>query len=428
MKRMKTHLSAIMGRMLFIGFSVQIVFGLFWMLCNFGARQDFAMRSDGLLYPVLLKLAPHYCVVYFFQAAAALGAGYFFLKTIRPSLFWNIWGSLAIFTVPMGMQCHLALLPDSLISSLMLMQCALFWKAVSSKGKRTILFAEMAGCWLGLALLEEMYLYFGGILPLLLLLVTVCGRERFRIVSMILLFSAFVGILFGTYDLAKATGAYEKEPKRISEMMFDRFVWSTILREWENWPTQLADIVDGPSIISSSYYADASDIDLKPALSSVLSQEEMDKLFVDLAKMAWNSYPKRIIHECGWDLAGYVFSPAIAGLMLEGRGCASYCLRNYDIMGRTTPKLTQYYVDYACRWFSAAFLLAVLMEIITVFDMGKAEPCRKIRYFGAYMTACLCPVLWYVAQGAGMMDYKRTVFITGLWIVWQVQKAQGVYK
>ena len=46
MKRVKTHLSAIMGRMLFIGFSVQIGFGLFWMLCNFGARQDFAMRSD----------------------------------------------------------------------------------------------------------------------------------------------------------------------------------------------------------------------------------------------------------------------------------------------------------------------------------------------------------------------------------------------
>lgn len=433
MKKVKKHLSAIVGRMLFIGFCVQIAFGLFWMLCNFGARQNFALRSDGLLYPVMLRIAPHYCVVYLLQMAAALWAGYTFLKAVRPSLFWNIWGSLVIFTVPMGMQCHLALLPDSLISSLMLMECALFWRAVNFQGKqekenRTILFAKMAVCWLCLAFLDEVYLCFGGILPLLLLLVTVCGRERFRIVPLILLFGAFAGIVSGTYNLAKMTGGYEKESKRVSEMMFDRFVWSTLLKDWGEWPDRLKDCVDGSVILNASFYADGYYTELKPVLSEVLSPEEMDELFTDLAKTAWSIYPKRIIHECGWDMAGYVLTPTITGLMLDGNGCMSYCIRNYDIMSRETPKLTKYYMDYACRWFSAAFLLAVFMEICVVFEMRKAEAGRKLGCFAAYAVTCLCPVLWYVAQGAGIMDYKRTVFITGLWLVWQVQKTQGVYQ
>lgn len=442
MRRVARHLSAIAGRVLFIGFSVQIAFGLVWMLCNFGVRQNFAPSGTGILYPVLLWLTPHYCILYLLQAVVALWTGYFFLKTIHPNFFWNIWGSFAIFTVPMGMQCHLALLPDSLISSLVLMECALFWRAAVGQKReqgaenkpmpmmenRTILFAGMAMCWLLLALLDEMYFYFGGILPLVLLLVTVCGRERFRIVPLILLFGAFAGLIFGLYDLAKTTGRYEKKQKRVAEMLFDRFVWSTILKDWGEWPQPLEDLVQGQILMNTSYYADGLARDLEPALSPVLSQEEMDALFTELAQEAWKLYPKRILRECGWDLAGYVFSPTIAGLMLHGRGCVSYCLRNYDIMGRKAPKLTRYYVDYACWWFSVAFFLAVLLEVFTVLAAKKLPSGRKLGCLAAFAAACGCPVLWYVMQGAGIMDYKRTVFITGLWIVWQVQKVQGEWQ
>ncbi|MCM1185875.1 MAG: hypothetical protein NC251_05150 [Lachnoclostridium sp.] len=429
MKRMKKHLSvigtAIIGRMLFIGFSVQIALGLCWMLCNFGARQNFAlqsMRSDGFLYPVLLGIAPHYCVVYLLQAAVALWAGYVFLKSIRPSLFWNIWGSLVIFTVPMGMQCHLALLPDSLISSLMLMECGLFWKAAKKHG--TVLFAEMAACWLCLAFLDETYLFLGGILPFLLLLVTVCGRERFRLIPLILLFCAFAGIICGAYDLARMTGGYKGEPKRVSEMLCKRFVWSTVLKEWGDWPPELTACVEGSVIMNASFYSDGFEMELKPALSAVLSQEEMDALFVDLAKKAWSAYPKRITLECGWDLAGYVFSPTVTGLMLEGRGYMSYCLRNYDIMSREAPKLTKYYMNYGCYWFGIAFLLAAFVEIVSGFYADRAASKRKWGCLAAYAVTCGCVALWYTAQGAGMMDYKRTVFITGLWLIWQIQKTQ----
>lgn len=439
MRRVAKHLSAIAGRVLFIGFSVQIAFGLVWMLCNFGVRQNFVLSGAGILYPVLLWLAHHYCILYVLQVIVALWTGYFFLKTIHPSFFWNIWGSFAILTVPMGMQCHLALLPNSLINSLMLMECALFWRATIGPKKeqgaenkpmrmaenRTVLFAGMALCWLLMALLDELYFYFGGILPLVLLLVTVCGRERFRIVPLILLFSAFAGIIFGLYDLAKTTGSYEKEQKRVAEMLFDRFVWSTTLRDWGACPQALKDFVPEEIIVGASYYADGLVSDLEPILSQILSQEEMDALFTELAQEAWRLYPKRIIHECGWDLAGYVFSPTITGLMLQGRGCISYCLRNYDIMSRETPKLTRYYVDYACWWFSVAFCLAVFLEVFTIISAGRLPSGRKLGCLVAFAVACGCPVLWYVMQGAGIMDYKRTIFITGLWIAWQIQKAQG---
>lgn len=430
MRRVGKHLSAIAGRVLFIGFSVQIVLGMLWMLCNFGTRQNFALSGRGILYPALLWLTPHHCIIYILQVTIALWAGYFLLKSIYPSSFWNIWGSFAILTVPMGMQCHLALLPDSLISSFVLAQCAFFWQAVKSKSAKmqngSLLFAGMGVCWLFLALLDERYFYFGGILPLVLLLALVCGKERFRIIPHILLFCTFAGIIFGVYDLAQITGKFEKEQKRAAEMLFDRFAWSTVLRDWGEWPQSLEDVVDSGVIVGASYYSDGLSRELEPVLEQVMSQEEMDALFIEWATEAWKRYPKRIVHECGWDLAGYIFSPTIAGLMLHGRGCISYCLRNYDIMSRETPRLTQYYVDYGCWWFGTAFFLAIFLEILNVLISKRMPQGWKLGCFSAFIIACGCPVIWYVMQGAGIMDYKRTIFITGLWIAWQVQVCREV--
>ena len=71
MQRAVRHISAILGRVIFIGFSIQIVFGMTWMCLNFSKLPQFGEslfyveisknficdEYTGILYPVFLLLA-----------------------------------------------------------------------------------------------------------------------------------------------------------------------------------------------------------------------------------------------------------------------------------------------------------------------------------------------------------------------------------
>jgi len=226
------HIPAIIGRIMLIGFSVQIVLGLIWMCGAFVNVQQFgesafyieASKSllcdeyTGALYPVLLMLTrgmeellpiPHTYMVFCLQLVVAILAGYRFLgeiggfteklkkneKKSRRSVLvdvetgeknrtpekytavkelcgnkkiYNIWGSLALLTFPMTMQCHMAILPNSLASSCFLLEMSYLVKAMRSKeGFQAADVAKACTGWLLAALLLPEYFYLGAV-PLVL--------------------------------------------------------------------------------------------------------------------------------------------------------------------------------------------------------------------------------------------------------------------
>ena len=83
MRKLSGHCAAVCGRVIFIGFSNQIVLGIIWM-CNAFARLDSA--GEGIV-----------CVC---QTAVLGGAVYFFAGPLRGSVF----GALSVLTFPMVMQ------------------------------------------------------------------------------------------------------------------------------------------------------------------------------------------------------------------------------------------------------------------------------------------------------------------------------------
>ena len=106
MQRAVRHISAILGRVIFIGFSIQIVFGMTWMCLNFSKLPQFGEslfyveisknficdEYTGILYPVFLLLArgieglagrPYYCVMYVVQLLVACYAAHRLLMGLK---------------------------------------------------------------------------------------------------------------------------------------------------------------------------------------------------------------------------------------------------------------------------------------------------------------------------------------------------------
>jgi hypothetical protein len=115
--------------------------------------------------------------------------------------------------------------------------------------------------------------------------------------------------------------------------------------------------------------------------------------------------------------------------------------RNYEIMRGASPALTKYYMSYGCRWFLLGIITALFLELT-----GEGRAVIKNRPVGGIRTQgenCLAGgtrtggklsgvgvtagmacaiILYYTMRGAGMMDYKNGVYVTGLWCVWMFRK------
>ena len=142
-------LAQVAGRVLFIGISVQILLGIGWGIRAFGIFPEFgdsylwlkAARTlvcddyMGIGYPLFLMLVkgiesissiPYTFLVYFVQCVFAFFSGVVFLQSfhVLRKRWMLYWGSLGMLTFPMALQCHLAVLPNSIGFSCLLMELA----------------------------------------------------------------------------------------------------------------------------------------------------------------------------------------------------------------------------------------------------------------------------------------------------------------
>lgn len=464
MQKAVKSVSAVIGRVFFIGFSIQIVMGLIWMLCNFTGFQEFGEsyfyveisknflcdEYTGILYPVFLLFArgveglihiPYYYVMYLVQLAIALYAAHFFLQAVHPSSkFWNIWGSLAIITLPMAMQSHLAILPKSLTCSFLLTELGFVRLALREGeplGSGHLM--RVLPFWLLTALLEPQYLYLGAIPVGLLFLY---GLVRFgkknprQLLYNCILIAAFAGIIMGMNDLTQVEGEYGRVRQSFSASMLSRCSWTTMFKRREAWPEELRVYVDDDIMWQTSFYADNISGVLEPYLEEKLGIEDSQQVFREIAESAWNLFRPQILHEMAWDVFGYSFSPIAAKMFLDGRGYASYCTRNYDIMRQKTPVLTKYYFNYGCWWFGAGLALAAAAQLLVwcrrmlegkLFEK-RGSMGRKLFFLIVCIMTGGVTVVWYTMQGAAMMDYKHTTAIVSLWLAWMTVLSEEAVK
>ncbi len=447
-------IGAVAGRVLFIGFSIQIILGVCWMVCNFTGFQQFAESSlyeeisrtlicdeyEGILYPVLIMLTggieklfriPYRCILYLLQIGFAFFASYRLLQSVGvKKKRWTIWGSLAMLTFPMAMQCHLAVLPDSLVTTALLAELSFAIAALTEAEQlRPRAFVKVLVFWLLSALLRPEYLYIGGVPVLLLFLYGLAKawkRDKKRILYNGILMVAFAGLILSVTDLTEVEGYYGRVHKSINFTLAKRAVWQFASMDYAGWPEEVKACVTQAQAWEMEHYADNVERILGEVLEDAVGKERAEELFGELAANAWQWHRDGILHYTMWDIVGYTFSPVVVQLQFGGEAYDAYSGRNYDIMRAHTPVLTSYYMNYGCWWFVVGFVVAALILCLGVvkYLIGMFLCKRKPSANGGKVLggiSCLCSggliVLWYTLQGTGTMDYKKNIAVTLLWIL-----------
>lgn len=417
MKKAAVQLCVLLRSFLFIGFSIRILLGLAWLCTNFMEVQAFA-PVGGLLYPLLLQMfegIPQ--ILYLLQLGVAFAVGYVLIKPYgRQSKFWKIWYVLALMTFPMALQCHLALLPHSFVSSLVLLELVFCRGIFAGEGRAPVAgLARAAACWFGLALLLPEYVWLGIIPPVLTVLLhlrELCKHIR-QLAYCIILIAAFGGMIVGLRSL---TSPEEKEGNQNTFWfsMASRTAWP---RLWEShilWSEELRAIVENV-VWDASSSPDNMERIFRPALEQVVGVDQAQEYYREIAKVAWQLNKKQIVNQIVGDLLTYAAPTSVLQLQLSGKSYAFISGRNYEIMGMNHLRLTKYYVAYSCWWFFAALGATVLLILSGCAAEKRLVSLSKLKFCAVVVIWSGILVCFYTMQGAGIADYKYTIAVASLW-------------
>lgn len=458
MQKARKCFLAIAGKLLLIGFGIQIVFGLLWMLRNFTGVQQFG-ETDlyveisktficdeyvGILYPVLILLArgieqifrvPFHCILYLVQLGMAGFAGYRLFRAFPGTgKLYGAWGSLAMLTFPITMQCHLAVLPESLAGSFLLLELACMAEAFREGGVlRSRQFVKVLSCGLVSALLMPEYLYLCAPSAVFLFLYGIVkslkGRKE-KILHNSILAVVFVALILSMGQLTTVPGYYGRVHPSLSFALVSRSAWPRVSEDYEYWPEEVRQAVPSSQAFETDFYADQMDLLLGAALEKAVGEQRAEELFREMAAGAWQRHKKDILHDTAWDALGYTFAPMVVQRQFEGKVYDSFSGRNYEIMRFRAPILTKHYWNYCSWWFAMGLLLAAAVRVVNGVEYFLERKRKKkdtaAGYVGGIKTlsACLITalgiVIVYTLRGAGMMDYKKAIAVTALWIWWML--------
>ena len=472
MQKLGRSLAQIAGRFLFLGVSVQILLGICWSVRSFGIFPEFGdsytwLKASetlvcddymGIGYPLFLMLVkgiesissiPYTFLADMVQIAVAFVAGAVFLQACGVTgRTFLCWGSLGLLTFPCAMQTHLAVLPNSLGYSFLLLELSALLR-ILRQDVAPLHGMLRAGIWWGLSTLfvvENRYL---GLVPLVTVGLIHLWQlrkgtiEKKRIGQELLLLAAMAGILFTLVPMWQTPGSYGKAENTVSAAMMRRFCWTHMRdrEEYDEWPGQLRDQLEWEDIKRAGYYAGTMEEGIQKTLEDRLGKVEAQKIFREYALYHLKTYTSDNLHQIVWDILGYGMPTVLLQLLLDGRGYDSFSGRNVDIMMTGDPRLTEVLLKYSYWWFLSGIAVMVITGIVGgILTMAVRKKDRKTQkesrqtsgnrgLFWQMTGLCVITatgmILWYTLQDAGCLDYKNGLLPGSLWLVGMIL---GIHK
>lgn len=469
----------VLARILIIGFSVQIVLGVFWACLQFPHFQEFGeslflekvqktLLCDeyvGILYPILMRFfsgvsnvipLPYYCYLYALQLAVGALAAHFFLGSFQgmkgKGRLWRAWADLALVTLPMVMQCHLAVLPYSLANSLFLVHVALVMRGIAARkgvdggkgiGNRPALrTAVMGACWLAETLLLPDYRILGGILTAGYGIFEILrsgkapvdkkdaedekmeGRESLAgMLRVLLVTAALLGVVPMVSKLTVTEGAYGRMGDSKEARALNRYAWDHFSELYGYWPEDLKAALTDEEITACDKSTQQRSWILGRKVEEALGRERAREIYGEVAKAGKKVRARRNLKEMLLDAAGYGAAPLMHLYWMEGKTKASFSASNYEIMRMQAPRLTSVYVRYGGWFFAGACLISLALGIASFLRQNGRERFRILGMaIGFGVLGCFF-VTHYVCRGGGIMDYKNVLPVTTFWATWALVTA-----
>lgn len=453
MQQTGKHIQGILRAVLVCGMSVQILLGLAWLFANMGGLQSFqesmallegkgfdAGYFSGILYQGLAAaLSSRLWVLYGIQLAAAYGAAYGLMTcfVVREKQALRLFCALALTMIPQVLQCHLAVLPWSMGTSL-LMGETMLWRKIwqgtlarreeklSEKTKRLLVTGMLSG-WLLLLLILPAYAWF--VLPLLFSALWSAAEKGWKG----RLACALAALVLCLCNVTVNHGWNSADwNRRLAASALSRTGWPYFQDSYANLPSQLQEDIGLVTSREVSTYADGVERVLIPKLEEQYGPEGTTAALWEMAGICLRDNLKVDVKNMIWDMAAYHAAPPIFAMQLKGRAYDAYSGVNYEQMKTRSPLLTRYYVTYGARWWWMMLALAVAIRLCDLLPCGgtRKENCEwrgenglwgRWRIFLQYWFPVLAGMEWMILsqvfRGSGIMDYKKVLWVTMLWYV-----------
>jgi hypothetical protein len=430
----KQNTPIILRYFLRIGLWVQALFGLIWLGCNFFTIQDFresvtyledakyitALFGDGGFYPFLLYFVrmvlrwlpfSYVPVVYILQLGIAWGAGYKLFRALRVTTAgWN--ATLLLFS-PTLLQCHLAILPHSITSSILLLMIA---EGIRAKSEEQPSFHTLWLYLLGWVMAAEMTPSYGLYCApawLFLLYQTIHKRVRVRMhihqryLALVLIVGLCVGVCVRFVTSEKLQFSF-------ATATLSRVSWPIINKTYPNWPSEALTVF--PKEYREAILTQTQDVFAitAPTLEEAYGPKQATRLIYRIIPLALDYHTKQVMKQIMTDASGYLFAPTVLAWQLQGGGYESYASANYDRLTHQAPMLTKVWIRY-----SAYFLAAGLL--VTLMLCKRRARSQSLPWI--IMGTSMMMVILETMRGSGIMDYKNALFINLMWMIWMITRS-----
>ncbi|MBE5867402.1 MAG: hypothetical protein E7293_00360 [Lachnospiraceae bacterium] len=427
-----------------IGMGVQFLLGLCWAFSHFLQMPEFERTTEyirasenlvideymGILYPLFIAGAkgleqllgiPFYCFLYLLQIGAGVSASCFFVYSCRKEkkkvfCLSNLAAAVFLMTVPMVLQCYMAVLPEAFCLSGSLVMLGLCIGVLKRERPMDLQFFLMLGLlWCGMALFQPDYLWLAG-LPVLWMLV-VCGIRKGIFVRALLISLGALLLILGVRGFTVQPGSYGKIQRSLGATMVSRMVWPNFYTTYFFWPEEIKQVMSQDQALSISLHADQVQNVFGPMVEKAYGKQAANGYYWDMAVGCLQVRTKEILVSVSQDLGDYLCVPWSLLEQLQGSG-RSYSGWNYARMQEGSPTLTKWYVYYSLWMFRIGIFLCLgigvrrLIPALQRKERGRLRPRAWVCLVGCFL---LGTVIWYTMSAAGMMDYLHVSVVSMLW-------------
>lgn len=429
--RLWEHVRGVVEKGVLILMALQILSGLLWAAGNLWSLQGFAETRElleisdtlvtdeyvGILYPCLIRCArllalavpvPYYVFLYLLQ----WGAGFAVLLRILGPIPRRAFCALWVMTIPVVNQFYLAVLPQSLAASLLLL-C--LYECRKGERVRGAVWGSLAGL-----LVPEYFLFAFGIYIVEWVCSVLRGRKGsgwqnafWKGLAPLLAACLLCGAVTVTAVEPYSRGRMARTP---AAMALHRMVWPNFSSNQYFWYGLITDVFQQDALEEISRDPEKVARVFGYGMEEVYGKKEAQRIYWDMAGVTFRMRTREIVGNMINDFTLYALQPFVLSGNLEGEG-VSYSGWNYGRMAENTPGLTRWYVSFAGNLLLPVGLLCLFWRLAggrrkgtKGTEAGKLFPLLRR---GAVLSFALA--VWYTMSASGMQDYKNAIPISICW-------------